>query len=99
MVSFQWISIPYFTLLVVMYIPIMSTLFHPVVSIDFDPLTYDIAEGDLGVINIVLNRRSQTDILFFAMTMDGTAGECKLLWFPKLLVLICPVVSSSDHCT
>ena len=99
MVSFQWISIPYFTLLVVMYIPIMSTLFHPVVSIDFDALTYDITEGDFGAMNIFLNRISQTSISFIVMLMDGTAGKCKLLWFPKLLVLICLVVFSSDHCT
>ena len=99
MVSFQWISIPYFTLLVVNYIPIMSTLFHPVVSIDFDPLTYNIAEGYLGEIHFFLNRISQTSISFIVMVMDGTAGKCKLLWFPKPLVLICLVVSFSDHCT
>ena len=81
------------------YNPIMSTFFLSVVSIAFDPLTYDITEGDLGELNFFLNRRSQTNISFIAMTMDGTAGKCKLLWFPKLLVLICLVVSSSDHCT
>ena len=77
----------------------MSTLFHPVVSIYFDSLTYNVMEGDLGELSFFLNRRSQTNISFIAMLMDGTAGKCKLLWFPKLIVLICFVVSSSDHCT
>ena len=99
MVSFQWVSIPYFTLLVRSYNPIMSTLFHPVVSIDFDSLKYDITEGDLGELSFSLNRTSQTNISFIAMTMNRTAGECKLLWFPKLIVLTCFVVSSSDPCT
>ncbi len=77
----------------------MSTLFHPVVSIDFDSLKYDITEGNLGELNIFLDRRSQTNIPCIAMTMDGTAGKCKLLWFPNLIVLMCFVVSSSDPCT
>ena len=81
------------------YIPIMSTLFHPVVSIDFNPLTYNITEGDLGELSFFLSNTSQSNITFIAMTMNQTAGECKLFWFPKLLVLICFVVSSSDHCT
>ena len=68
-------------------------------GINFDPQTYNITEGDLGEFSFFLNRTSQTSISFIAMTMDGTAGECKLLWFPKLLVLICFVVSSSDPCT
>ncbi len=77
----------------------MSTLFHPVVGIDFDPQTYNITEGDLGELSFSLNRTSQTNISFIAMTMNRTAGECKLLWFPKLIVLTCFVVSSSDPCT
>ena len=81
------------------YISIMSTLFHPVVSIDFDHLTYDVTEDDLVELRFFLNTRSQTNISLIAMTMDGTAGECKLLWFPNPPVLICLVVSSSDHCT
>ena len=78
---------------------IMSTLFHPDVGIDFDPLTYNITEGDMGELSFSLNRTSQTNISFIVMSMHGTAGECKLLWFPKLLVLMCFVVSSSDPCT
>ena len=81
------------------YIPIMSTLFHLDLSLYFDPATYNIIEGDLAELSFFLNRTSQTDIPFTAMTMNGTAGECKLLWFPKLIVLICFVISSSDHCT
>ena len=81
------------------YIPIMSTLFHPVVNISFIPLTYNITEGDLGELSFFLSNKSQTNISFIAMTMDGTAGKCKLLWFLKLIVLICLVISSSDHCT
>ena len=77
----------------------MSTLFHLDLSLYFNPATYNITEGDLGELRFFLNRRSQTNISFIAMTMDGTAGECKLFWFPKLPVLICFVVSSSDHCT
>ena len=53
----------------------MSTLFHPVVSIDFDSLKYDITEGNLGELNIFLNRRSEISISFIVMLMDGTAGE------------------------
>ena len=77
----------------------MYTLFHLDLSLYFNPATYNITEGDLGELSFFLNRRSQTNILFTAMTMDGTAGECKLLWFPKPPVLICLVVPSSDHCT
>ena len=77
----------------------MSILFHLDLSVYFNPATYNILEGDLGELSFFLNRRSQTNISFIAMTMDGTAGKCKLLWFPKLIVLICFVVSSSDHCT
>ena len=58
----------------------MSTLFHPVVDIEFKPLTYNITEGDLGELSFSLNRTSQTNISFIAMTMNRTAGKCKLLY-------------------
>ena len=57
------------------YNPIMSTLFHPVVSINFDALTYNVTEGDLGELSFFLNRRSQTNVSFIMMLMDGTAGK------------------------
>ena len=82
-----------------MVISLSFTLFHPVVSIDFHPLTYNVTEGDLGELSFFLNRRSQTNVSFIVMLMDGTAGKCKLLWFLKLIVLMCFVVSSSDPCT
>ncbi len=44
-------------------------------SINFDALTYNVTEGDLGELSFFLNRRSQTNVSFIMMLMDGTAGK------------------------
>ena len=73
------------------YIPVMSTLFHTDLGIYFNPSTYHATEDHLGGLSTFLNVASETNISFVAITVDGTAGEWKLLYWPtnRTSVLCC----------
>ena len=86
--------------MLLMYFPIAITLFsmrswnHPLfiivrIGVSFDPVVYNVSEGEMAMLRVILNTTTDQTITVFLLTQDGSAiGKLYTIHLSNILYVL-----------